>query len=318
MEAKKLDEIQPPAPVKVVRRPGRPPKKRPDAPVPDVIGILEQPRNPDAVMEMAYCNPIIFKKLFVLFKSYEVADVEFIFTPTNIKIVAKDHYNKATIYATIDGSKMNCYYCRDTYRVCIKRDMIEKVLGNIDKDQIKVGFSLKENSYRSAIFITVRDCQYDKINAYEVETAFKPNVDGGEPEQIDDSNYPIRFVLESKHFKSEITKVSKMSSTITIRKEGSNPLQFIFDEAKKINYQGTYNDSAKIKLESTIAEDDILNTSIMIDYIKPFSNAAIGDEVIIAADKYNKLSMLTYLDKKGADWVCSVKVFVEIKTNRAP
>jgi len=309
-----MDQKAPEPAVKVARRPGRPPKKRPDVAVVDVIGILDQPRNPDAVMEMAYCNPIIFKKLFALFKSYEVADVEFIFAPTTIRIITKDHYNKATIYATIDGAKMNCYYCRDTYHICIKRDMIEKVLGNIDKDQIKVGFSLKERTYRSVIFITVRDCQYDKINAYEVETAFKPNIEGAEPEMIDDSDYSVRFTLESKHFKSEITKISKMSSVLTFRKEGAGPLQFIFDEAKKINYQGTYNDSSKIKMESNIGADDILNTSVMIDYIKPFSNAAIGDEVIIAADTMRKLSLTTFLDKKGADWVCSVKVFVEIKT----
>lgn len=301
--------------VKQPRRPGRPPKKRPEVAAPDVIGIVQQPRNPDAVMEMVYCTPSIFKKLFTLLKGYEAADVEFIFRPTDIRIVAKDHYGKSTIYAVLDGAAMNLYYCRDTYHVVVKRDLIERVLGGVDKEQIKVGFALKESNFRSILHVIVRDCQYDKLNAYEIETTYKA-ADEVIPGADDDTDYPLRFTLESKHFKNEITKISKMSPSVTIRKDGSDPLQFTFDEAKKINYQGTYQDPSKIKLQSAILDGDILNTSVVIDYIKPFSNAAIGEEVIIAVDKLRRLSLTTFLDKKYGKWICSVKVFVEIKTYR--
>ncbi len=298
------------------KRPGRPPKKRPELSVAEVIGVAPQPVNEDDVIEMVYCNPLVFKKLLLIDKSYDVSEIEMIFEPTGLRMRAKDHLGKSNIYKTISGRCVNYYYCKERIRICIKREYLEKILGNLDKNQYKVTFILKEN-YRSTLYIIVKDCQYDKDKSYEVEVIYKPNEPEHEENKDDETNYPIKFVLDSKHFKSEINQVRKMSPILTIQKTGDEPLQFTFDDAKKLNYNGRYNNPGKIRLESRIAPDDIFSTSVVIDYIKPFSNACIGDDVHIAADKRERICFTTYLDKKpdGTN-ACEVKVFTEIKDFR--
>ena len=60
--------------------------------------------------------------------------------------------------------------------------------------------------------------------------------------------------------------------------------------------------------------ENYLCTNVDIDYIKPFSNSSIGDEVIIAVDKTKKLSLTSYLDKCEHGYAATVKIFTEIKT----
>jgi hypothetical protein len=267
-------------------------------------------------MEMVYCSPMVFKKLLTLDKGYEVSEVEMIFELNGLRMKAKDHLGKSTIYKTIDGRWMNYYYCKERIRICVKREYLEKILGNLDKNQYKVTFLLKEN-YRTTLYIIVKDCQYDKDKSYEVEVIFKPDELGWDDAKDDDTNYPLKFAFDSKHFKAEINQVRKMSPLLTIQKTGDEPLQFTFDEAKKLNYNGRYNNPAKIKLDSKIAPDDIFTVSITIDYIKPFSNSCIGDDVYIAADKKEKMSFMTFLDKKAeGQYAVCVKVYTEITQYR--
>ena len=150
------------------KRPGRPPKKRRELNVAEVLGIADRPANADDVVEMVYCNPLVFKKLLALDKAYEVSEVEMIFEPTQLRMKARDHLGKSTIYKTIEGRWMNFYYCRERIRICVKREYLEKILGNLDKNQYKVTFLLKEN-YRSTLYIIVKDCLYDKDKSYDIE-----------------------------------------------------------------------------------------------------------------------------------------------------
>lgn len=308
------DPAQPPK-QEPKKKPGRPPKKRPELVQAEVLGVAERPVNPDDLMEMVYCSPMIFKKILTLYKGYEVSEVEMTFEAGGVRWKAKDHLNKSSIHTTMDGRLMNYYYCRETIRICVKREYLEKILGNLDKNQYKVTFLLKEN-YRSTLYIIVKDCQYDKDKSYEVEVIYKAGDPVDEPKD-DDTDYPIKFAFDSKHFKSEINQVRKMSQLLTIQKIGNEPLQFTFDEAKKLNYNGRYNNPDKIKLRSTVAPDDVFTVSIVIDYIKPFSNSCIGDDVFIAADKKEKMSFMTYLDKKNENsYVVCIKIFTEIKDYR--
>lgn len=297
------------------KRPGRPPKKRPEMNVAEVLGIADKPVNPDDIVEMVYCNPLVFKKLLSLDKAYEVNEIEMIFELNGLRLKSKDHLGKSTIYKTIDGRWMNYYYCKERVRICVKREYLEKILGNLDKNQYKITFLLKEN-YRSTLYIIVKDYQYDKDKSYDVEVIYKPNAEADD-NRDDDTHYPIKFAFDSKHFKAEINQVRKMSPLLTIQKSGDEPLQFTFDEAKKLNYNGRYNNPVKIKLDNRLPLDDIFTVSVVIDYIKPFSNSCIGDDVYIAADKKEKISFLTYLDKKSdGQYAVSVKAYTEVKDYR--
>lgn len=296
------------------KKPGRPKKKIVAMPV-EVHGIVENPVNDEDVLEMVYCNPTLFKKILQLLKAFEVSEVEMNFDKTGVRIIAKDHLGKSTIYTTIDGRCMNLYYCKAPLRICVKRDNLEKVLGTLSRNHYKITFILKEN-YRSTMYLIIKDIEYNNDDTYEVDVVFKPEDQICREVRDDDTNYPIKFKISSKHFKTKIGNIRKLSPTFTIQKCGNEPLQFTFDKAQKVNWTGVYNDSEKISLESALAPEDVFNVSVYIDYIKPFSNSNIGDEVFIAADKREKMSFMTRLDKKDIGFACVVKIYTEIKDYR--
>jgi hypothetical protein len=300
------------------RSPGRPKKARPVAPI-KVQGIVGAPESPDDLLEMVYCNPMMFKKLLALYKAFEVSEVQMNFDPKGLKIVTRDHLGKSTVYAIIEGRCMNFYYCKQPLRICVKRDSLDKVIGNLGKNHYNITFILKED-YRSTMYIIIKDLEYNSDNSYEVDVVFKPEDNALAEMKDDDTEYPIKFKLSAKHFKNQINNIRKLSNVFTIQKCGADPLQFTFDKAHKVNWTSVYNDNSKISLESKIEPDDIFSVSVDIDYIKPFSNSNIGDEVFIAADKHEKMSFATFLDYKdmGNEVIatCQVKVYTEIKNYR--
>ena len=74
-------------------------------------------------------------------------------------------------------------------------------------------------------------------------------------------------------------------------------------------------DNSKIKLESTLNDEDIFSVSIRIDYIKALSNSLLSDTVKIYADKENDLIYFLendYLHVQG--WV--IKVIELFRTHK--
>jgi len=293
------------------KRPGRPKKKIIATPV-TVHGIVGKPQFADDVLELTYSNPTMFKKLLQLFKAFDVSEVEMVFDAVGVKIITKDHYNKSTIYTIVDGRCMDLYYCKEPIKICVKRDNLECVLGTINKNHHLISFILKED-YRRTMYIIIKDNEYNNDNSYEVDVVFKPEDSITEP-QNNEENYPIKFDISSKHFKTTINNIRKLSETFSIQKCGNEPLQFTFDKAQKVNWTGIYNDASKINLQSSIADDDIFIVSVCIDHIKPFSNSNIGEEIRISADKKEKMCFMTGLDRKDVGWTTIVKIFTEIKS----
>lgn len=204
-------------------------------------------------------------------------------------------------------------------RICVKRDNLEQVLSTLGKNHYKITFILKEN-YRSVMYMIIKDLEYNIDESYEIDVVFRPEEVARKVHIDDDTNYPIKFRVTSKHFKTQVNRIRKLSPVMTIQKCSNTPLQFTYDKAQKVNWTGVYNDSEKIGLESNLAEGDIFHVSVVIDYIKPFANSNIGDLIIIAADKREKISFMTLLDQKiiGTEthYAASVKIFTEVKDYR--
>ena len=53
-------------------------------------------------MEMIYDSPIVFKRIFSLFKSLSVKDITMEFKSNIIKINTSDHLKKSELYVEID------------------------------------------------------------------------------------------------------------------------------------------------------------------------------------------------------------------------
>jgi hypothetical protein len=298
------------APLLVKKKPGRPKKEVPVVKIVS-LGIVNAPIHPDDVLELIYDKPMIFKKICKLYRAFDVSEVEMLFEPDKLKIITKDHLGKSTIYTTIEGRFLNLYYCKEQIRICVKRESLERVLNILGKNHYKITFLLKDN-YRSAMYIIINDIEYDNDDSFEIDVIMRPVAAITELVD-DDSAYPIKFTLSSRHFKNRMSDIRKISPTFAIQKMGNGPLNLTFDKGQRINWTGVYNDNSKINLVSTLDENSIFNVSVCIDHIKPFSNNTIGELVHIAADTRSKMSFTTHLDPKDNGWTATIKIYTELK-----
>jgi hypothetical protein len=303
---------------KCKKRPGRPRKKTITAPF-EVKGVVDQPTAPENVVEVVYENPRIFKKLFTLYKSYVVDDLIIDFAAETISMITKSHTGKTISFATFNCKLLNHYYCKAAKRICVRRECLSDIFKSLDKVHCKITFLLKEEFQKSILYIIIKDCEMDNEQNYEVELIEK--FDNTIPNSIDDENYPLKFELPSKNFKKIIADISNLSNMLTVQKRGEEPLEFTYEQAKKINMTLVFKNHDKIKLRSAVDPGDILSASVMIPYIKPFSNSNIGDNVLISVDRYGPMSFMTELDRKKIDnsdgtvtegYVCVVKLFADI------
>lgn len=298
----------PAAPVK--KGPGRPKKAAPVAPI-SVHGIVTSPATPGDVLELVYCQPRMFKKLFALYKAFGVNRLEMAFDADGLKITTQDHTKKSTIYVFIPGRSMNLYYCAAPVRVCVNREHLDKVFGTLDKTHSSINFILREN-WRSTMYIVIKENEYSGEDSYDIDVEYKPEEQRTETEPDNDTNYPLRFTLTSKYFKTKINTIRKHSNSLTIQKVGNSPLQLTSTAKSRINWTGALPDADKIQFKSTLSPDDIFTVSICIDYIKPLSSSNVGDNIQIAADKSRRMSFTTYLDKVENGHAACIKVFTEI------
>ena len=294
------------------KKPGRPKKTIANTPQ-QFYGIVNEPQMEGNVVELVYYNPSMFKKLFILQKSFSVSEVELYFTPTQMQIITIDHLKKSHIYITIEGKYMNLYYCKAPIRICVKLDALDKCMRTLTKSHTKITFILG-NDYRSSLYVIFKDEEYKSADTYELDVIFRPEEAVLTPQ--DDSEYPLRFKLDAKHFKSRINGIRKSSETFTIGKIKDKPLTLHYDEPASMSWVGSYDCPEKIELKSTLSPDDILSVNIMIDYIKPFSNSNIANDVYIAVDKRKPISFLSYLDmQSNGEYVCTLKIFTEIASS---
>ncbi len=302
--------VEQPAPKK---RPGRPRKVTINTPS-EFRGVITEPYDKTNLVELVYWNPRMFKKIYTIHKNYAVNEVKIIFEADRAMFVARDHLGKSRIVASIIGNNLNSYYCKEPISIWVKRNPLGEIFNTLDKNHCKITFALKDD-FRSRFYIYIHDLEYDSIDNYTVEVICKPGDDdilaGCDPT----INYPLKFKLGSKYFKRRVSDISKSSKTLTIQKNGEGPLQLTFEKekGKQIEYNGVYVNSGKISLNSSIPNDDILSVSVIVNYIKPFSNSNVGDEVELAIDRKEKLCLTTWLDKSSGGYAVEIKVFTEIK-----
>jgi hypothetical protein len=209
---------------------------------------------------------------------------------------------------------MNFYYCKALIKIRVKRDHMEKVLSSLGKNHHKITFILKDN-YRSRLYVNIRDADYGAAETYEIETI--GGRDGGDDVADDDSQYPLKFHFSSKHLKTRVNNIYKLSKNFAIQKIGDGPLQLSYEKnhnSSVIVYEPGSNQ--KIGLVSRLGDGECLSVNVCIEYIKPFTNSTIGEEVYIAVDKREKISFMTQIDKGEFGWAATIKIFTEISRAR--
>ncbi|MHB2028810.1 MAG: hypothetical protein ACYCPT_08345 [Acidimicrobiales bacterium] len=294
------------------KKPGRPKKKLNNINISNT-GLAAAPIYSDDYVELTYANPLLFKKIFSLYKSFAVNNIDIYFTATEIQLISKDHIGKTDIYTTIYGSQLNHYYCKEPIKIRILHQHIENILRTIDRNHYQITIFLKDN-YRSILYMIIKDLQYNNEDQYEINVINSANTptDTSLQPLHNDTNYPLQFTFPFKHFKKKMNDIRILSPSLSITKSFSGPLEFTFGEIhRQISYTGIYKDFKIINLEHKLEESDIISISFNIDYIKPLSTSNIGEQITIRIDKKDYISFTTYIDIKEYAHACMIKVFTQ-------
>lgn len=262
------------------------------------LGIVVEPSNNDNLVELSYDNVSVFKKIFSLLKLMNVKEINIQFNTNYTKIFGIDHLEKNLINIKINSNKLNHYYCEYPINITLDPKNLDKITQKIDKNYNLFSMILKKNTFRNNLIIIL----YNKvlsideshiINLIENDVDLHPFYE----KTLDYNIYPLKFELTGKYFKKLINDVSIFSEIFTIEKVNKSPLQFIYKNINNtIKGYNQCKDDAKIKLQSTISNDEIFSVSVRIDYIKSLSNALLSDTIKIYADNENDLVFNLLID----------------------
>lgn len=262
------------------------------------FGIVNEPQSNDNLIELSYDNVNIFKKIFSLLKLMNVKEINIQFTTNYTKIYGIDHLEKNLINIKIDSTKLNHYYCEHPINITLDPKNLDKITQKIDKNYNLFSMILKKKSYRNNLIIILNN----KILSIDESHIINLIENDGDLNQLYNKNvdynlYPLKFELPGKYFKKLINDISIFSDLFTIEKISKNPLQFIYKNINNtIKGYNICKDNQKIKLSSTLSDDDIFSVSIRIDYIKALSNSLLSENIKIYADKENDLIFNLLID----------------------
>jgi hypothetical protein len=303
------------------RRPvGRPPKVRPKTSDFERKGIVKAPLDQGNALELIYDNPQFFKKIISSLKAYSVSEVSLDFTPERILLITSDYSGKSYIHTSINGAMMVTYYCEGPVSVCVKREDLENILNQIDKNHLSIAFYVTKAQMK-VLHVSLKDIEMDLLldcNIQMIERrAPLANFDFSE------ADYPLRFTLPMKYLKKMVNDLSGKSEILMIKKNPNVPLEFTYEsingEAERVIPHGAYRNNEKLNLRSTLAQDDIFAVGVRISHIKPITAANMADYVDISVARNRHICFTLYVDrgkiKKDDNIidapVCVIKVFTE-------
>ena len=147
--------------IKPKKRPGRPRKNPRKIPI-EINGIVDTPNNIEHSVELYYHNPNNLKKIIQFLHQESVTDLIIIFTEKEMIWISNDSLtSKSKIYFTIDGSKVNKYYCKTPQEFTINFDDL-KLLGD----------KLDSSSYDAIMIFMLAKKARPAIN-FTLETSIK-------------------------------------------------------------------------------------------------------------------------------------------------
>lgn len=292
------------------KRPGRPRKLRTEPKI-VINGVSDKPLNDKHIVEFVYHQPIVLKRLFTLFKSYNSSEVEITFDRQMIKFEAIGHLEKNTIFAHFNCQRLNHYYCRMPVKVRCARDNLEAVFSSIDKNYNHINISMNDNQ---TIYILIQEHESQNTEHYEIEVVPDQTIGSTFTNDFsDDTEYPLKFTLPGKKLKKKLAAIKKQARKFIIAQDSDGDISISKDNDSGINFNMKFRRADKnIKLESSIPIGTPSITSINLDYIVPFVNSNISEEINFACGMTDFMSMSACLDKTDNEYLALVKVYVDI------
>ena len=274
--------------------PGRPPK-HPPAPSVEKLGVIDVAAVDYHVLELSYDNPQDFKSIFNYFKSIKAEEIHVVCDKQGMKIYARDHSNTSTTIVVIDGANMNTYFCKEeSLTFGLNRARVEKLFASIDKDFYTIELSMNRHE-RDRMEILLKnstiskDCRYDVfLTNYPLDHERYSCADMLSEETA--KTFRLSFRLSSKDFKKTVTDISNYSTSMTIEKFGTKPLQITYTKENKLQYAESYRDPDKIFLVHDLkVNESFVCTLDDISVAKSITSCASVSETKISCRRGNIL-----------------------------
>lgn len=293
------------------RRPGRPKADNMKALI-NMQGICDAPLNKDNAIELYYANPMVFRRIFALYKATNVGDIIMKFDKTNIILYAKSFSDRITFKTTIDCTKVHRYYCDRPLELRMGCKGSEDIINRIDP-KFYDNMSILIKQYTSEvdnIIFTLQNQKLDAITSMRLNlSSISNHVD---EDQWNDADYKLSFNLKRCEFKKYMGDIDTISSTLMITRAGNTPLKFSYSkEGGIVNGEEIFKSDEKLRLNSTMTNNEIIAMTVRMSDIKPLSNAQIADDIQIFIDSFKKMMFKVKIDN-----AIETKILVAIEDYR--
>lgn len=289
---------------------GRPKIVKPSPQTTTRKGIVAEPNVSAHALEMVYDAPTNLKRIFTLFKLMDTRDVKMEFRLSGVRISGAGHLKHNFIDLHIDSSKLTQYYCKHNIIMIIDQKNLEKVIQKIDKSYDSIHFIAKQDSYMKELYIVLNDesqgvKEYHTISLLESSAANDDNVISTLPYDT----YPLSFVLPSKYFKKVIGDISKFSKDFTVERRAGVPLSFPYDSnSKTIDVNHIFTKAELFKINSSLPENELMSTSVRIEYIQSLATALLSENINIFVDHENMMVFKTTVDDDTFTLLLAVRI----------
>lgn len=271
-------------------KPGRP-KLNKDVKIIKKEGIVTTPILDNGIMDLAYNNPMVFKKIFSLFDTMKIKDIRIEFRSDKICIKTYDHLEKNTIIVTINSSQMVRYYRKYDFDINLDPGNIQNVLKKLDKNYTSVTFLSYEESYTNEIILVFARDDIKMHEKHVIKLIDSNCIDSKISSLTFDMNYinyPLNFTLNSKIFKKIINDIQIFSDFFTIEKSNDMRLTMKYNTPDNTTKsKNIFGNDEIIKLKSELEQNQIFSVTTKIEYVKSLSSALISDNITIYLD-FNK------------------------------
>lgn len=134
------------------RKPGRPRKLEKYTP-PPIQGISEKPKDSSNAIEFIYSETMKIRSIFNTLKAFNVEEIEFIFTPTEMMLYSTAECNTTKILVDFDVKNIQHYYCSKKIEFGIPFMEIERFFARIDAKYNLINLHVKNNKINHNIEI---------------------------------------------------------------------------------------------------------------------------------------------------------------------
>jgi len=289
------------------RGPGRPRKNVPRVKL-DRMGITKEPANADApeinrhYYELMYENPMMFRKIFTLFKVYSVKDINMSFMEDRVFMYSITEDKKIKLCVEIFCDRMNKYYCFEPLHVTLDTEYFYTIFQTVSKDYSKIVFVTTQESHNSRMWMIFVDEEGEESH-YEID--IHPAKENPLPAILDvlshETEYPISFELPFKYLKRKVVeygnlKVDKIKIEQTVDEEGNRDLYLACETSNtRIKNKSPLKNLAKMGLISAY-DGPLFSAPIYINSIKPLSSTLISDKIRLCVDNQRDLICSSSLD----------------------